>query len=77
MELEIEQRQQAEKMSRPERDLNLTLLKNSPNFLVAIDPESKTIGMNLSEEYLLVEQAFPPIPPRVNFLVGWALIARP
>jgi hypothetical protein len=77
LELEIEQRQQAEKMSRPERDINLTILKNCPNFLVAIDPESKTIGMNLSEEHLLVEQAGKPVPPRVNFLVGLALIARP
>lgn len=44
--LEIEQRQQAEKKLGQERDLNLTILENCPNFLVAIDPEGTTLWMN-------------------------------
>ncbi|WP_339384320.1 PAS domain S-box protein [Microcoleus sp. LEGE 07076] len=46
LELEIEERQQAEKIIRKERDFNLKIIENSPIFFVAIDSEGKILLAN-------------------------------
>ncbi|PSB48357.1 hypothetical protein C7B67_18010 [filamentous cyanobacterium Phorm 6] len=46
LELEIEERQQAEKIVRKERDFNLKIIENSPIFFVAIDSEGKILLAN-------------------------------
>ncbi|MEG4243707.1 PAS domain S-box protein [Microcoleus sp. MON2_D6] len=46
LQLEIEERQQAEKIIRQERDFNLKIIENSPIFFVAIDSEGKILLAN-------------------------------
>ncbi len=46
LELEIEERKQAEKIVRLERDFNLKIIENSPIFFVAIDQTGKIIRAN-------------------------------
>jgi PAS domain S-box-containing protein len=46
LQLEIEERQQAEKIIRQERDFNLKIIENSPIFFVAIDSEGKILRVN-------------------------------
>ncbi len=46
LELEIEERKQAEKIIRLERDFNLKIIENSPIFFVAIDQTGKIIRAN-------------------------------
>ena len=46
LELEIEERKQAEKIVRLERDFNLKIIENSPIFCVAIDSDGKIIRAN-------------------------------
>ncbi|WP_228049998.1 PAS domain S-box protein [Tychonema sp. LEGE 06208] len=46
LQLEIEERQQAEKIIHQERDFNLKIIKNSPIFFVAIDSEGKILLAN-------------------------------
>ncbi|MEG5056084.1 PAS domain S-box protein [Microcoleus sp. B13-B6] len=48
LQLEIEERQQAEKIIRQERDFNLKIIENSPIFFVAIDSEGKILLANNS-----------------------------
>ncbi|WP_445250664.1 helicase-related protein, partial [Microcoleus sp. OTE_8_concoct_300] len=46
LQVEIEERQQAEKIIRQERDFNLKIIENSPIFFVAIDSEGKILRVN-------------------------------
>ncbi|NQE37357.1 PAS domain S-box protein [Microcoleus asticus] len=46
LQVEIEERQQAEKIIRQERDFNLKIIENSPIFFVAIDSEGKILQVN-------------------------------
>ncbi len=46
LQLEIEERKQAEKVIRQERDFNLKIIENSPIFFVAIDSEGKILLAN-------------------------------
>ncbi|MGL5065545.1 MAG: PAS domain S-box protein [Microcoleus sp.] len=46
LELEIEERKQAEKIIRKERDFNLNIIQNSPIFFVAIDGQGKILLAN-------------------------------
>ncbi|MGB3268180.1 MAG: PAS domain S-box protein, partial [Microcoleus sp.] len=46
LEIEVEERQQAEKIIRKERDFNLKIIENSPIFFVAIDSEGKILLAN-------------------------------
>ncbi|MEG4453410.1 PAS domain S-box protein [Microcoleus sp. N9_A1] len=48
LQLEIEERKQAEKIIRQERDFNLKIIENSPIFFVAIDSEGKILLANNS-----------------------------
>ncbi|MEG4813389.1 PAS domain S-box protein [Microcoleus sp. K5-D4] len=48
LQLEIEERRQAEKIIRQERDFNLKIIENSPIFFVAIDSEGKILLANNS-----------------------------
>ncbi|MEG5018785.1 MULTISPECIES: PAS domain S-box protein [unclassified Microcoleus] len=48
LEIEIEERKQAEKIIRQERDFNLKIIENSPIFFVAIDSEGKILLANNS-----------------------------
>ncbi|MEG4148158.1 PAS domain S-box protein [Microcoleus sp. Pol12B5] len=48
LQLEIEERKQAEKIIRQERDFNLKIIENSPIFFVAIDSEGKILLANHS-----------------------------
>jgi PAS domain S-box-containing protein len=46
LQVEIEERQQAEKIISQERDFNLKIIENSPIFFVAIDSEGKILRVN-------------------------------
>ncbi len=46
LQLEIEERKQAEKITRQERDFNLKIIENSPIFFVAIDSSGKILRVN-------------------------------
>ncbi|MEG3990979.1 PAS domain S-box protein [Microcoleus sp. S28C3] len=46
LQVEIEERQQAEKIIRQERDFNLKIIENSPIFFVAIDSGGKILRVN-------------------------------
>lgn len=46
LQVEIEERQQAEKIIRQERDFNLKIIENSPIFFVAIDSDGKILRVN-------------------------------
>ncbi|MEO9125523.1 MAG: PAS domain S-box protein [Microcoleus sp.] len=46
LELEIEERKQAEKIIRKERDFSLKIIENSPIFFVAIDCEGRILRVN-------------------------------
>ncbi len=48
LQLEIEERKQAEKIIRQERDFNLKIIENSPIFFVAIDSDGKILLVNNS-----------------------------